>query len=99
LFFRYSTLALAYFAKRDYQKAKEWAQRTIARRSNWWLAYAVLTASHTRLGDMNSAKAALSRLLNVLPGRSITTLPFLSMHDDQLERLLEGLRLAGLPDR
>jgi len=97
LFFRYSALAMAHFAKGDYLKAKEWALRTIARRSNWWLAHAVLVASLCHLGDNSSAQEALHELLAIQPDRSLSTLPLPPMHRDQLNRLRQGLLPAGMP--
>ncbi|BCH32939.1 adenylate cyclase [Mesorhizobium sp. L-8-10] len=98
IFFRYSGLAMANFAKRDYSQARDWAQRAIARRSSWWLAHVVLIASLSHLDDGISARNALSTFQTILPNASLRTLPFPSMHSDQLARLRVGLIRAGIPD-
>ncbi|KLK91639.1 hypothetical protein AA309_19145 [Microvirga vignae] len=98
IFFRYTALALAYFFKQDYQKARDWAQHAIARRANWWIPWVVLAASLARLNKLTEAKTALSGLLEVLPNRIISTLPFPPLGQAQIDSLREGLRMAGLPD-
>jgi adenylate cyclase len=98
IFFRYTTLAVAYFFKQDYPKAREWAQHAVARRTNWWIAWVVLAASHAHLNDFAAAKAALSGLQEVLPNQRISTLPFPPFGEQQVVLLRDGLRMAGLPE-
>src|SRR5829696_2027294 len=71
IFFRYTNLAAAYFFKQEYQKARDWAQQAVARRANWWIAWAVLAASHAHLNDFTAARAALAGLQEVLPNQKV----------------------------
>jgi adenylate cyclase len=98
IFFRYTALAVAYYSKQEYQKAREWAQHAVARRANWWIGWALLAASQGQLKDIAAAQAALSGLLEVLPNRTISTLPFPPLGQEQITHLREGLRMAGLPE-
>ncbi|MBO1906333.1 adenylate/guanylate cyclase domain-containing protein [Microvirga sp. 3-52] len=98
IFFRYTALAVAYYSKQDYQSARDWAQHSVARRANWWIGWALLAASHAQLKDIAAAQAALSGLLEVLPNRRISTLPFPPLGEEQITHLREGLKMAGLPE-
>jgi adenylate cyclase len=98
IFFRYTALAVAYYSKQDYQSACDWAQHAVARRANWWIAWDLLAASHAQLKDFAAAQAALSDLLEVLPNRRVSTLPFPPLGKEQITHLHEGLRMAGLPE-
>ncbi|MEJ1161453.1 adenylate/guanylate cyclase domain-containing protein [Prosthecomicrobium sp. N25] len=98
IFFRYTALALAYYSKGDFQTARDWARHAVARRGNWWIAWVVLAASQARLRDKAGADEALLGLFAVIPGRSISALPFPPLGQLQISNLCEGLKLAGLPD-
>jgi adenylate cyclase len=98
IFFRYTALAVAYYSKQEYQKAREWAQHAVARRANWWIGWALLAASQGQLKDIAAAQAAVSGLLDVLPNRTISTLPFPPLGQEQITHLHEGLRMAGLTE-
>ena len=59
----------------------------------------ILAAAHARLGQMAEAQAAAERFLKAFPNFSSSawgqTQPF--RHREELEHVLEGYRLAGLP--
>jgi adenylate cyclase len=98
-FFRYSSIALAYFIEGENREALDWAERTISRKSNWWLGYALAAASRARLGQLDAARGAVEVLVSLLPAISLTNLPFIPLTQPaQLEELRSALKRAGLPE-
>ena len=98
VFFRYSALSLAYFIERDFVTARDWAQKTIFSKSEWWLGHALLAASRAHLQDTEGAREAGAELTRLFPKFSIDALPFPAVQDpSHLEVFRAGLRKAGLP--
>lgn len=89
-------MAWAYFARKDYEQAADWAEQSIARKPNFF-AYQVATASAGQLGQGDKAQRPLGELLRLQPDLSVAWLKgFFGWSDpDFLDRLLEGLRKAG----
>jgi adenylate cyclase len=99
LFFRYSGLAIAYHAKTDFAACREWADRSISRKPDWWLGHALLASSCAYLGDMVGAQTAVDGLKLVLPDARIGSLPLFHLNRaNALAQVKEGLRRAGLAD-
>ena len=98
-FFRYSSIALAHFVEDANREALDWAERTISRKSNWWLGYAVAAGSRARLGQLDAARGTVEALVSLLPAISLTNLPFVPLTQPaQLEELRTALKSAGLPE-
>jgi class 3 adenylate cyclase/TolB-like protein len=87
------------------EAAIEWCRRSIAVRP-FWIAYVDLAASYARTGQETEARAAVAELRTLMPdytvdrwskdGKGWSDNPiFLA----EFERITEGLRKAGLPDR
>jgi len=99
LFFRYSTLSLAHFVKGDFVTARDWAQKSVSSKSEWWLGHALRAASRAHLEDMEGAREAGAELIRLFPNFSINSLPFRAVQNRRhLEVFRAGLRKAGLPD-
>jgi adenylate cyclase len=99
VFFRFTALALAYFLKSDYTAARDWAQRSVSRKREWWVAHAILAASNACLGEEDQAVAAVQELLGVLPDAKLSKLPPLPLKNPEHTRQLrDALRRAGLPE-
>jgi adenylate cyclase len=99
IFFRYTGLATAYHAMRDFEKCVEWAQRSSARKPDWWFAHALLASAFAHLGRLEEAHLAISNLRAVFPEGTMSTLRklhYAGIEHDQLLR--QGLQRAGLPD-
>jgi adenylate cyclase len=98
VFFRYSALSLAYFVEGDFVTARDWAQKTISSKSEWWLGHALLAASRAHLQDTEGAREAGAELTRLFPKFSINALPFPAVQDPSyLEVFRAGLHKAGLP--
>jgi TolB-like protein/Flp pilus assembly protein TadD len=96
----YSRLAEAHFSLGDYEKAAELAQTSLGLRGTQWGAYAKLTSALAHLGRFEDAQKALMALRDVLPQATIS---YVREHFSQttphfMDRFLDGLRKAGLPD-
>jgi adenylate cyclase len=89
----------------QWEKAIEWCQRSIATEAGFWFPYADLAAANAWLGHEAEAKSAIAGLLKVYPGVTVQSyadiaarLTYNPTFADQIQRILEGLRKAGLPE-
>jgi DNA-binding winged helix-turn-helix (wHTH) protein/tetratricopeptide (TPR) repeat protein len=75
------------------------ARRALAINANYEPGHWVAVAAPAQLGRLDEAKAALASMLARHPGLTLTKLTRVHpMEAAREDRLLEGLRLAGLPD-
>lgn len=99
LFFRYSGLAMAYHAKSDFAACREWAERSISRKPDWWMGYALLASSCAYLGEMTAARAAADGLKSTVHGTGISSISLFGFSDQNaVQQLKEGLQRAGMTD-
>ncbi len=100
IFFRYSGIAMAHFVGGRYSEASQWARKSIYRKPNWRIGYAVLTSSLAQLNLLEEAKEAVDNYLENIPNETISdllkVLPFKNPADTH--RFEEGLLKAGLPE-
>lgn len=98
-FFRFSGLALAYFVAQDYVKAREWSEKAVQCKRDWWQGHALLAVSCVLLGEADDARAAVEDWLLIMPRTTMGNLPPLpfrsAMHKT---RFRDSLRKAGLPE-
>ncbi|QHG65883.2 winged helix-turn-helix domain-containing tetratricopeptide repeat protein [Pseudomonas putida] len=93
-------MALAHFFAGRLDEAAAWAEKSLGNLPSLLAAVALLAASHALSGRMDSAHQAMQRLRALDPALRLTQLrAWLPIHrDEDLARLAEGLRLAGLPE-
>jgi len=89
------------FGAGDYEEAAEWAKKLtkISPRSPALWRY--LAASLAHLGRTEEARAAKDQLLQVMPYenlRLVRTASFSTASPDRMERYVDGLRKAGVPE-
>jgi adenylate cyclase len=103
-FFEYD-ICHAYTHLAQWEKAIEWCQKSIATDAGTWFPYVDLAAANAWLGHDTEAKAAIAGLLKVYPGFTVQTfadiaarITYNSTFADQIQRIIEGLRKAGLPE-
>jgi tetratricopeptide (TPR) repeat protein len=99
----YGAIARAHVAVGDDALAVEAAEKGIASNRNHAHNHAVLAGALANLGRMAEAKAALEELQRVQPGISVSRYWRTIASDDPVarktnERLMAGLRKAGLPE-
>lgn len=96
----YAGIAHACFAVGKYEEAIEWEKKAISLRPTWFGAYVILAASAAQLGRKEEAARATAELLGRVPRynlRGAGRNPWFA--DPAAARaLLEGLRLAGVPE-
>lgn len=96
---RQMSIIIAHFVSGDYEAAKQECQRYILIKPNWFGVYTFLAASCAYMGNIDEAKSAVSRLLEILPGYTQTKHKermWIQREDDR-KRLIQGLKIAGLP--
>jgi TolB-like protein/predicted Zn-dependent protease len=95
-----SGVALAYAVAGRHEEAVEWSQRSLQRKSDWFLSHLVLAYSYASLGRAEAARGAIDELLRHSPDVSLSGLKLLLSTAEPAfaERALDGLRKAGLPE-
>lgn len=97
LFFQ--NLARAYLYAGHDEEAVEWAQKAI-RKNAHWPAIASLISALSHLGRDDEARQAYEELEQSQTGISVEFVRnrITTTHQPSVERLLDGLRMAGLPE-
>jgi TolB-like protein/Flp pilus assembly protein TadD len=92
-------MAAARFAARHYADAVAWGRNAIDRSPEHPPAYFFLIAAAAMQGDLAAATEALATLLRLQPGFSLAWMSENMAYSEEVgERLLEGLRKAGMPE-
>jgi adenylate cyclase len=88
------------FGTGDYESAARWAKKTIEVTPESPAAWRYLAASLAHLGRIEEARAAKDEILRIMPNESLrlvrAALP--SANPDRIERFIDGLRKAGVPE-
>jgi TolB-like protein/Flp pilus assembly protein TadD len=102
LAYSWSSLARtsAAFGTGQYERAVEWATRTTEALPEFPAGWRYLVASLAHLDRMEEAEAAKDKLLSVLPHESLGLVRnrLTSDNADFIERLVDGMRKAGVPE-
>ncbi len=95
-----SGTAMAHFAARRYEEAVDKSRHSLHHRPDWLLSQGILAASYAQLERMDDARKAREEMSRMHPEFTLTALrALLAAGDpDVAERLLGGLREAGLPE-
>lgn len=93
-------VALAHFVAGRYDEASLWAQKALQERADYLPAIRELAAANALAGRDSEAQAAMAHLHKIAPAMRVSNvkewLPF--RRPDDLARLEDGLRKAGLPE-
>ena len=96
----YEILCLAAIVRGRYEQSVDWAKKAVQGQPRRWLSYIGLAVSCGNIGDTNRAAQTIQALQEIDPGVTMATvrrsLPFMNPAD--LERFIEALRKAGLPE-
>jgi adenylate cyclase len=88
------------FILKQYDPAREAAQRAAALSPRWRIPHNILAAIHVEQGDLPMARAAMEKVRALAPGINIAEMErtcLLQRSDDRV-RWLRAQRLAGLPE-
>jgi len=92
-------LALAHLAAGRYEEAIEWADRSLAAQPGYRPALRTKAACCAYLDRIEEARNWVSRMLELEPGLTIARFKASWTHTSEfLDRYVEGLRKAGLPE-
>jgi Flp pilus assembly protein TadD len=91
---------LAHHVDGNLSKAVDWAQRAVQHNPNYVPGWYSLASSVASLGNEVEARAAVNHLLMLDPAFSVARYArrFPTSSREKFEPVLEGLRLAGLPE-
>ena len=90
-------IGFALFLKGEDEAALEWLEQSLATLVDWPPTYWMLTAAYAHLGRLDEARTMLQRLIAFAPQTSIAGMMTVrARSDDRLDRLIEGMRKAGL---
>lgn len=93
-------IAFAHFLAGRYEEAISWAEAALRQRPTYQAAIRELAAASALAGRIPEAQKAMARLCELDPARRVSTVkdwvPL--RRPDDLRKLEEGLRLAGLPE-
>jgi TolB-like protein/class 3 adenylate cyclase len=93
-------IAFAHFLAGRYHDAITWAEAALRERPNYLAAIRELAAANAFAGRLPEAQKAMAHLREIDPAMRVSNVkdwvPF--RRPDDLKRLQEGLRMAGLPD-
>jgi len=100
-FYVLTGLGMAHALQGRFEEAVALADTSVALYGDWDATYPVLVFANAMLGRLEAARAALARLLRLIPGLTVSSYGELARFRDpaRLAPVLEGLRLAGLPER
>jgi tetratricopeptide (TPR) repeat protein len=93
-------MALAYFFAGRFDAASAWAEKALGNLPTLLPSVALMAASHALTGRMDKAKQAIQRLHELEPSLHVSNLKdwLPIQRPEDLARLADGLRLAGLPE-
>jgi tetratricopeptide (TPR) repeat protein len=93
-------MALAHLVAERYEEAIHWAEWSLQRKPDWYISYLILAGAYVFLSRPSEARAAVEEVLRLQPGLSVSGFKlFLSAADPAVfDRLMQGLRKAGLPE-
>jgi TolB-like protein/class 3 adenylate cyclase len=100
-FFYAFSIAVAHLGARRFEQAAEWADRALHDQPRLASAMRLKVAALAYLGDLDDARAELSRLLAIDPKVTIAGYRAYAAHflaPEVLELQVTGMRLAGMPE-
>ena len=100
-FFYAFSIAMAHLAARRFEQAAEWADRALHDQPRLASAMRLKVAALAYLGDLDEARAELSRLLAIDPKVTIAGYRAYAAHflaPEVLELQVTGMRFAGMPE-
>ena len=83
-----------------YDESLKWSAKALARQSHWLLGMRIAVIGHALAGNIEEARGLATRMHQLDPGMRISNLrEFLPYRrPEDVELLIKGMRLAGLPE-
>src|SRR5258708_4102606 len=98
--YHYGGLSVAHVIKGEYEKALEYARRSAREMPRYVSAWILTAVAAAHGGHQAEANAAVKQILALSPTLTIALRSSISAYRDKwvVERMAQGLRLAGLPE-
>jgi adenylate cyclase len=98
--YAYCGLAFVHNLKGAHEQGAEYARLTAHNMPGWMFGWIHLAVSSAYIGNIREARAAVGRILELTPSFSVRQYRAISSskYDWMLEKVANGLRLAGLPE-
>jgi TolB-like protein/class 3 adenylate cyclase/Tfp pilus assembly protein PilF len=95
-----AAMAFSHLFQGRYQEALHWTGRSRAHQANWPVAMRAAAVANALAGNLDEARKIVAHLRQIDPQTCILHLKeFLPYsRPEDMERMIEGLRLAGLPE-
>ena len=95
-----NAIGSAHFAAARYGEAVEWSERSLQMKPDFPFTFCILAASLVYLDRADEARRVCDKLLQLNPGYSLATARLgVSIAEQEIvNRLIDGLRKAGLPE-
>jgi len=89
-----------FFAEGRYDEAAEWARKSLQINPDFPSGLQFLASVFGLMGRIGEARATLDQYLRLVPGQTVETVrsQFPLKRPEDMERYLDGLRKAGLPE-
>jgi TolB-like protein len=83
-----------------YDEAIIWAQRTVSHRPNAVAAWSAMIVAMAKAGRLEDASALMERVLKIVPQSNSRYVRKMALYrrPEDVELIMDGFRLAGLPD-
>jgi adenylate cyclase len=92
-------IGCAHFIAGRYEQSMEWQEKALFSNPAAVWMYRGLIPAYVFAGEMDKARAGLQHLLQAYPGLTLSQVrEALSFAEDYTDRMIEGLRQAGLPE-
>jgi TolB-like protein/class 3 adenylate cyclase len=95
-----TNIALAHLFQGRYEESLNWAARALGHQPNWTVAMRASAAANALTGHINEAQKIMTRMRQLDPAMSVSNLKanLSYRRAEDIGRMIDGLRLAGLPD-
>jgi TolB-like protein/Tfp pilus assembly protein PilF len=91
-------MAFAHFLASRYDEASSWAEKALRAYQNSQGLLGVMAATNALAGRLEEARKAITRLRELDPAQSVSSLKIRLRRPEDFARYGEGLRKAGLPE-
>ena len=95
-----TNMAVAHLFQGRYDEALNWAARALVHQPNWMVALRASAVASAHAGNIPEAQKIMARMRQINPALRLSQqrdfIPFRRPQD--IERMIDGLRLAGLPE-
>ena len=100
LFLSESYIGMVHLFRGRYDEALSWIARALAQRPNFVVVLRAAAAANAFAGNIDEARKIVARIIQISPTASISHYMSINIYQrpEDIERMVSGLRLAGLPE-